>query len=70
MRNLKFFYKELFKQEVGYFETTSCRAKSQWWDVKTDNAQRASVHTDTKAEAIDLGRKNQSKPRLRILYTQ
>lgn len=40
-----------------HFETTSCRAKSQWWDVKTDNAQRASVHTDTKAEAIDLGRK-------------
>lgn len=26
------------------------------WDVKSANAQRASVHTGTKAEAIALGR--------------
>ena len=26
------------------------------WDVKRDGAQRASVHTETKKEAIDRGR--------------
>lgn len=27
------------------------------WDVKTDNAQRASAHTNTKEEAISIARK-------------
>jgi uncharacterized protein YdaT len=27
------------------------------WDVKRENAERASIHTDTKQEAIDQGRK-------------
>ena len=26
------------------------------WDVKRENSQRASIHTDTKQEAVDLGR--------------
>ncbi len=26
------------------------------WDVKRNNAERASIHTDTKQAAIDLGR--------------
>lgn len=26
------------------------------WDVKRDNSKRASIHTDTKQEAIDRGR--------------
>jgi hypothetical protein len=26
------------------------------WDVKKGGSQRASVHTETKAEAVDLGR--------------
>ena len=26
------------------------------WDVKRENADRASIHTDTKQEAIDRGR--------------
>lgn len=26
------------------------------WDVKRANGQRSSVHTDTKAEAVNLGR--------------
>jgi len=27
------------------------------WDVKRENAKRASVHTDTKQDAVDQGRK-------------
>lgn len=27
------------------------------WDVKRDGADRASVHTDTKQQAVDIGRK-------------
>lgn len=37
--------------------------KEGGWDVKRENAQRASVHTDTKKEAEDKGRqisKNQN----------
>ncbi|ABX37293.1 conserved hypothetical protein [Delftia acidovorans SPH-1] len=30
--------------------------KSGGWDVKAGGAQRASVHTSTKQEAVDIGR--------------
>lgn len=30
--------------------------KNGGWDIKRNNAKRASVHTDTKQEAVDKGR--------------
>lgn len=36
---------------------TSCSTQRRWgWDVKRAGAQGASVHTETKKEAIDRGR--------------
>ncbi len=42
-------------------------SSSGGWDVKRNNAQRASIHTETKAEAVKAGRQISQNQRTELV---